>query len=143
MTDPMRINAQTRVAPPQPKPVQGKTGTNSGADFAQALADVQGLKFSNHAQKRLQTRNIALTDEGLARLNNAVDKAEKKGGQESLVLMDDLAFIVNVKNRMVVTALDTNQRGEGVFTQIDSVVFADPSKTNPEPEDGAGKTQKA
>jgi len=50
---------------------------------------------------------------------------EKRGGKESLVLMDDLAFIVNVRQRLVVTALDARERGEGVFTQIDSVVLAD------------------
>ncbi len=98
------------------------------SSFAQALhqaTEVQGLKFSNHAQKRLQAREITLSDEGLARLAQAVEKAERRGGRESLVLMDDLAFIVNVKERMVVTALDRRQRGEGVFTQIDSVVLAD------------------
>jgi len=58
----------------------------------------------------------------------AVDKADKRGARESLVLMDEMAFIVNVKDRIVVTAMDANQRGEGVFTQIDSVVLADKAK---------------
>ncbi len=93
--------------------------------FAESLARAQEIKFSNHAQKRLQTRNIALSDDGLARLANAVEKAGRRGGKESLVLMDDLAFIVNVRDRTVVTALDASSRGEGVFTQIDSVVFAE------------------
>jgi flagellar operon protein len=85
----------------------------------------QEIRFSNHAQKRLQSREISLSDEGLARLAQAVEKVEKRGGKESLVLMDDLAFIVNVRQRLVVTALDARERGEGVFTQIDSVVLAD------------------
>ncbi|MBA4385184.1 MAG: hypothetical protein C0410_10655, partial [Anaerolinea sp.] len=88
------------------------------------------LRFSNHAQKRLEARNINLTDDGMSRLSNAVDKAEKRGGKESLVMVDDMAFIVNVRDRMVVTALDSKNRGEGVFTQIDSVVFADPSEND-------------
>ena len=104
---------------------QGNTPVN-GPSFADTLADVQSVRFSNHAQKRLQVRNINLNDDGLSRLANAVDKAEKRGGKESLVLMDNLAFIVNVKERLVVTAMDDQKRGEGVFTQIDSVVFADP-----------------
>ena len=58
-------------------------------------------------------------------LSEAVEKAKARGGKESLILMDDLAFIVNVKDRVVVTTMDAKQRGEGVFTQIDSVVFAD------------------
>ena len=95
--------------------------------FAETLAKTQNLRFSNHAQKRLEARNINLTDDGINRLSNAIDKAEKRGGKESLVMVDDMAFIVNVRDRLVVTALDSKTRGEGVFTQIDSVVFADPS----------------
>jgi flagellar operon protein len=83
------------------------------------------VKFSNHAQQRLEKRQISLTEDGLARLAQAVDKASQRGGRESMVLMDDMAFIVNVKDRVIVTALDSASRREGVFTQIDSVVFAD------------------
>jgi len=137
MAEPMRIDPNVYPTPVQPKPgPHNQVGTTQQASFAQTLAEAQNIKFSNHAQKRLQTRNISLTDEGLTRLNNAVTKAERKGGQESLVLMDDLAFIVNVKNRLVVTALDTNNRGEGVFTKIDSVVFADPADISTGPGDG-------
>ncbi len=74
-----------------------------------------------------------MNDENVNRLSDAIDKAEKRGGKSSLVVVDDLAFIVNVQNRMVITALDKTQRGEGVFTQIDSVVFADPASESPKP----------
>jgi len=94
-------------------------------DFAAQLAQMQDLRFSNHAQKRLQTRQIALTPEDVLRLSQAVDKAAQRGGRESLVLVDDLAFLVNVQERVVITAIDPKHRGEGVFTQVDSVVFAD------------------
>ena len=98
----------------------------SEASFAEILnATNNSVKFSNHAQKRLQTRNINLTEDGLTRLASAIDKADQHGGKESLVLVDDLAFIINVKDRLVVTAMDNNNRGEGVFTKIDSVVIAD------------------
>ncbi len=132
MADPIRINSSGQTVPTYP----ANTNQNrvEGQTFADTLAqkvnlpETQTLKFSNHAQKRLETRDITLTDDGLARLASAVDKAEKRGGRESLVLMDEMAFIVNVKDRIVVTAMDANQRGEGVFTQIDSVVLADKSK---------------
>ena len=87
------------------------------------------MKFSNHAQQRLEKRQIALSEDGLARLATAVEKASQRGGRESMVLMDDLAFIVNVRDRVIVTALDADSRREGVFTQIDSVVFADPANS--------------
>jgi flagellar operon protein len=97
------------------------------------LENVQGVRFSNHAQKRLQSRDIYLNNDSVTRLSDAIDKAEKRGGKSSLVMVDDLAFIVNVPDRTVVTALDKDQRGEGVFTQIDSVVFADPANGSPKP----------
>ncbi len=132
MTDPIRINSSGQtVSTYSTKNDQTRVEGQSFADtLAQKvnLPESQTLKFSNHAQKRLETRDITLTDEGLARLSSAVDKAEKRGGRESLVLMDEMAFIVNVKDRIVVTAMDANQRGEGVFTQIDSVVLADKVK---------------
>lgn len=109
--------------PTTQKPIDGNS-------FAETLSEVQNVRFSNHAQKRLEYRNINLTEDGMTRLANAVDKAEKRGGKESLVMVDDMAFIVNVRDRLVVTALDSKNRGEGVFTQIDSVVFADPSDNN-------------
>jgi flagellar operon protein len=98
-----------------------------GTSFTETLQNVQGVRFSNHAQSRIQSRDINMSSENVSRLSVAIDKAEKRGGKSSLVMVDDLAFIVNVQSRTVVTALDKDQRGEGVFTQIDSVVFADPA----------------
>ncbi len=124
----------TPVSSARPTPATtgqlARQAAQNGA-FGQALAQAeqaQSVRFSSHAQKRLEKRDIQLGDDGLARLNAAVDRAAQRGGRESLVLMDDLAFIVNVKERLVVTAMDGQSRKEGVFTQIDSVVLAD-SKT--------------
>ena len=128
MVDPIRFNPAQPIKPVQsPNGNQPKTTRTSGPDFADTLAQVQNLRFSNHAQKRMEVRDITLTDDGIARLANAVEKADKRGGKESLVMMDNLAFIVNIKDRLVITAMDSDNRGEGVFTKIDSVVFADPS----------------
>lgn len=103
---------------------QTQPKVNGSQNFADAFNQAK-LQFSNHAQKRLESRNINLAEDGIARLALAVDKAEQRGGQESLILMDDLAFIVNVQDRKVVTAVDTKNQGEGVFTRIDTVVLAD------------------
>ena len=108
--------------------VQSQPG---GINFTQALNEAQGLHFSNHAQKRLEKRDIQLSDESVSRLADAVDKVEKRGGKSSLILMDDLAFIVNVHDRVIVTALNTKEQGEGVYSQIDSVVFAPPVNGQP------------
>jgi flagellar operon protein len=128
MTDSFRVQVgPAQGVQPQPAAAANTPAPAGGASFTETLARAQELRFSTHAQKRLESREIQLSPETVNRLSEAVDKAEKRGGKSSLVLVDDLSFIVNVRDRMVVTALDANHRGEGVFTQIDSVVFADPS----------------
>ena len=81
------------------------------------------LKFSAHASQRLKDRKIALDPATLAKVSDAVDKAEAKGIEDSLVLTSDAALIVNVRNRTVVTALDRNSLSGNVFTQIDGAVI--------------------
>jgi flagellar operon protein len=81
------------------------------------------VKFSKHATMRLQNRNIDLTDSQNARLQQGMEQASKKGIQESLILIDSLAFIVNVPNRTVVTAMDQTETASSVFTNIDGAVI--------------------
>jgi flagellar operon protein len=83
-----------------------------------------GIKFSGHAQTRLQSRNIALDSSQLDRLQGAVQKAAGKGSRDALVLMDDLAMVVSVTNRTVVTVVDKENLKQNVFTNIDSAVIA-------------------
>lgn len=79
------------------------------------------VRFSKHANQRLLSRNIVLSDEQINRLNNGVNRARDKSIKESLVMMDNLAFIVNVKNNTVVTAL--SKEDDSVFTNIDGAVI--------------------
>ena len=97
----------------------------AGSDFSHMLkAKVQELKFSAHAQARLKSRNIEMTPQIMEKLTNAVSGAEKKGSKDSLVLLSDLAFIVNVPNKTVVTAMDGESIRENIFTNIDSAIIA-------------------
>ncbi len=82
----------------------------------------QEVKFSKHANQRLENRNIELSEDQLERLNQGVGQARTKQIQESLVMMDNLAFIVNVKNNTVVTAMEQGESGQ-VFTNIDGAVI--------------------
>jgi flagellar operon protein len=81
------------------------------------------IKFSAHAQTRLQSRNIPFGPEETARLEAAIGKAQAKGARDSLVLMDGVALVVSVKNRTVITAVDAASLKENVFTNIDSAVI--------------------
>jgi flagellar operon protein len=104
---------QTQVPKPTPK-------TGSGPDFGTILQD--RLKVSGHAQTRLQSRNIELEGEQWQRVMDGVDKAAEKGAKESLVMVDDVALVVSIKNRTVITAVDKANLKENVFTNIDSAV---------------------
>lgn len=81
------------------------------------------LVFSKHANERLATRNINLTENQIDRLNNGLKQAKEKKINESLVMMDNIAFIVNVKNNVVVTAMDQEANDNNVFTNIDGAVI--------------------
>lgn len=79
------------------------------------------LKFSKHANERLQNRNIELSEKQLEKLSEGTKKAQEKGISESLVMVDNIAFIVNVKNSTVITALDEGE--DKIFTNIDGAVI--------------------
>ena len=89
----------------------------------QSVLDNSSLKFSKHAVNRLSDRNISLTDAQNVRLENGVKQASEKGITESLVLVDSLAFIVNVPNKTVVTAMDQAETNSNIFTNIDGAVI--------------------
>lgn len=94
-----------------------------GSILQDKLEQSSGLKFSKHAELRLQSRNINLTQVQKDKMSEAVNKAEAKGVKDSLVLMDDLAFVVNVRSRTVITAANSNELKENVFTNIDGAVI--------------------
>ncbi|HRV92065.1 MAG TPA: TIGR02530 family flagellar biosynthesis protein [Anaerolineae bacterium] len=101
--------------------------TDQTVSFEDVLKDQLGrsptVRFSAHAQQRITSRNIDFGGDEAVRLEQAVEKAANKGSRESLILMDDLALIVSIKNKVVITAVDANSRKENVFTNIDSVVL--------------------
>jgi len=103
-------------------------GTSSGTPFARVFAEQlqsqnQGhVRFSAHATQRLQDRNLQLTANDKARIAGAVDEAASKGSRETLVLMDQMALVVSVPNRTVITVAPTSELKNTVFTNIDSAV---------------------
>lgn len=97
--------------------------TESGLSFQEILDLKQSLRFSKHAAGRLADRNIELTSGQMERLCDGAKKAGEKGIQESLVVLDGLAFIVNIPNGTVVTAMNQAEAQDNVFTNIDGAVF--------------------
>jgi len=108
-----QIGNQASINPQSPS-------TSFDSVFQQEL---EKIKFSNHALKRLENRNIQLGDADISKIQSAVERAELKGSKDSLVMMEDTAYIVNIPNRTVVTAMALGSSNENIFTNIDSVVF--------------------
>jgi len=81
------------------------------------------LKFSNHAVDRMQARGIRFSPEQMTKLEGAIGKAEAKGAKNTLLLTDEAALIVSVKDKTVVTVMDKANLKENVFTNIDSTVM--------------------
>ncbi len=118
--------------PIQPIESANLQGINSNVDrqrqsaFADLLREKiqpKELSFSAHANNRLTQRNINLSSEDIQRLENAVDKVAEKGSKDSLIMMDNVAYIINVPNRTVITAMDNDSMKENVFTNIDSAMI--------------------
>lgn len=128
------VNLPRRIYPsPQPilRPAAPERQTPAAtegpkfADLLQQQLDGGALKFSKHAELRLQSRQIALSSEDMQRLTQAVEKAAQKGARDSLIVMNRTAFVVNVPNRTVITAVDGESMKENVFTNIDSAVIVE------------------
>lgn len=112
------------VAPGATQPIKRESnGPSFETIFNGQLAEQSEIKFSAHALKRLESRDITLNNNDMALLKDAVNRAEAKGAKESLILMDQMALVVSIKNRTVITAVDNGSLKENVFTNIDSAVI--------------------
>ncbi len=96
---------------------------NRPADGFDSIFRRELVKFSKHAEERLQRDGIQLTDAEKERLDNGMDKAAAKGARSSLLLMDDKVFIANVREKIVITSMTRDRLRDNVFTQIDSAVI--------------------
>lgn len=137
----MSLNVLDALTPPQVQRTDAQSPTDKGApglsdDFGRALEDLLSsqrgeteqattapLRFSRHAEARLESRGIELDEPQLERLGEAVDQLGKRGAKEALIVMDDHAFIVGVPKRTVITAMSRTEAVGNIFTQIDSTLF--------------------
>ena len=104
----------------------GRSHSSGSPSFAEVTKDQQraaSVRLSAHAQERLRQQNITISQQDMSRITDATQRAEEKGARESLILLKDLALVVNIGNRTVVTAIDKSRQKERVFTNIDSTVI--------------------
>ncbi len=132
MADPIRIDERL-IGPLGPNPprqgAQPAATSPEGKTFADTLRETRQaqagtLKFSAHAQTRIQSRSISLGPADMQRIEGAVERAAGKGAKESLILLDQAALVVSIPNRTVITVVDQANMKQNVFTNIDSAVIA-------------------
>ena len=104
------------------KPQSNVTGPSFN-DVLNKIQSGEDVKFSKHAIDRLNSRNIALSEEELGRISNGMDKAKSKGVRDALIMMDNKVFVASVSNKTIITAAMDEQLKENVFTNIDGAVI--------------------
>ncbi len=122
-----RIYPLDPVKAQKPKPAQVVGDTKKAKPFAevlkQNLGPLQDVKFSAHALKRIEERQLSLGGPALERLKDGISRLNEKGSKNSVIFLDETAFIVSVQNRTVVTALDKANESQNIFTNIDSAAI--------------------
>jgi flagellar operon protein len=124
---PIRDPSLTPGSSPPARPTSGAPPSDGGQSFRDALsaaADERSVQMSDHALRRVEQRQIPLDREQLDRLSKAMDTLSQRGSRQSLVMLDQVAYVVHVPSHTVVTAVEPNESKERVFTQIDSVLIA-------------------
>lgn len=103
----------------------GNSGTGKAGfgDFLSSEMTVDRIRFSQHAMERISSRNINITGKQMEDIDKAVRKASDKGIKDSLILMENTALIVNVRNRTVVTAMESSKLKDNVITNIDGTII--------------------
>ena len=101
--------------------------TEKGTSFREILNNKlnpnESFVISKHAASRLKVRNISFNKEDMNKINKAINKAVEKGCKESVIVYKNTALITSIKNRTIITACDTNNDEENIFTNVDSVVI--------------------
>ncbi len=109
------------VTKAQSTPAVNAADGSRAAENLRPAVSFQDVLFSKHAALRLNDRSINLSEDQMDRVADAIGKANEKGIRDSLVLVDDVALVVNVKSRTIITAM--NQDNKNVFSNIDGAVI--------------------
>jgi flagellar operon protein len=112
----------------QPALLPKRTNRSEGKNSFQSMLDKElapALTISKHAQRRLEDRNIEITDASWNKISEKIKEAEKKGVKDSLVILKDVTLVVNAPNNTVITALGRNETHSQIFTNINGAIVID------------------
>ena len=119
-----RIHQIPKQALHFPKSIPPKQQTPN-VSFNDILTEQQKLKVSKHAADRIKERNIDIPEELWQTIGEKVQEARQKGITDSLVVLNDATLLVSAKNNTVVTALDRQETGNRIFTNINGTILID------------------
>lgn len=88
---------------------------------ANLQSNTNEVQFSKHASMRLASRNLKLDNNQMQRIKDGIDKANQKGIKDSLVLVDDIVLVVNIKSKTIITAIENESNK--VYSNIDGAVI--------------------
>lgn len=92
-------------------------------NFKEVLNNMEsGVKVSKHAEKRLLTRNVSLSEEQLKKVGQAMDDAKSKGIKDALIMLDGQALIASINNKTIVTAARQDDLESKIITNIDGAI---------------------
>ncbi len=117
------VTGKPGIAQPQAVPQTQQPKESFSQVLDTLLQEQEGVSFSKHAAQRAAQRSIDLSADNIARLNAGVRLAEEKGLNDTLILVDKTAFVVNVRNNLVITAVHGTDLDGNVFTNIDGTVI--------------------
>lgn len=81
------------------------------------------VAFSKHAMSRAEERGIEITPDLIDQLKGSMIRAQAKGATNIIAMDTEKAFIINVPNSKVITAITQEEMKENIFTNIDGAVF--------------------
>lgn len=118
-----RIN--NAIRPIAQNSINKNQNNNIKINFNDTLNNIQSkkIKFSKHAKDRMNKREITINKAEIAKLGEAIEKADKKGVKEALIIMNKQAFIASVKNKTIITAVSNDKLNENIFTNIDGAII--------------------
>ncbi|WP_297718858.1 TIGR02530 family flagellar biosynthesis protein [Intestinimonas sp.] len=107
---------------------RGASGSAFDAALQQELArqtaqPPQEIAFSKHAISRAEERGIEITPSLIDQIKGSMVRAQAKGATNILAVDTEKAFIINVPNAKVITAITQAEMKDSVFTNIDGAVF--------------------
>ncbi|SDO84181.1 TIGR02530 family flagellar biosynthesis protein [Halobacillus sp. SY10] len=108
---------------PLPIPKKEPLNQKPNVPFQQFLQEAKEIKVSKHAMERIRDRKIEISEQAWSKIGEKMTEANKKGVDQSLVVLNEATLVVSSKNRTVVTAMDRSETQSQIFTNINGTIF--------------------